>query len=101
MVIQAEHFKADIATPKGNDVSSFDLEMLCSNDNDDDFFHIMCHVDPNLKTKIERGEFTDLEKLLAKNGETWSEDKRVELVNWGRSTYFTPVQDCETKITSV
>ena len=35
--------------------------------NDDAFFHITCHIDPNLRGKIERGEYVDLEKLLPRN----------------------------------
>ena len=29
--------------------------------------HIVCHVEPNLRQKIERGEFVELEKLLPKD----------------------------------
>ena len=31
---------------------------------DDDFFHLICHIDQNLKEKIERGDYVDLDKLL-------------------------------------
>ena len=34
---------------------------------DDDFFHITCHIDSSLRTKIENGEFVDLDKLLPKD----------------------------------
>ena len=34
---------------------------------DDDFFHLICHVDPALKTKIENGEYVDLDKLLPRD----------------------------------
>ena len=33
---------------------------------DDDFFHLMCHVDSALISKIEKGEFVDLDKLIPK-----------------------------------
>ena len=33
---------------------------------DDDFFHLTCHIEPNLIHKIEKGEFVELEKLLPK-----------------------------------
>ena len=34
---------------------------------DEDFFQLMCHVEPGLRVKIENGEFVDLEKLLPKD----------------------------------
>ena len=33
----------------------------------EDFFQLMCHVDASLRSKIENGEFVDLEKLLPKD----------------------------------
>ena len=30
-------------------------------------FHLTCHIEPNLKRKIENGEFIDLDKLLPKD----------------------------------
>ena len=33
---------------------------------DDDFFHITCHIDKALREKIERGDFVELEKLIQK-----------------------------------
>ena len=36
-------------------------------DTDDDFFHVTCHVDPQLKERIEAGQFIELEKLLPKD----------------------------------
>ena len=55
-VIEVERFKASVAPPKG---------MI--DDNDDDFFHVTCHVDANIIQKIEKGEFVDLDKLLPKD----------------------------------
>ena len=34
---------------------------------DDDFFHLTCHVDSALRSKIEKGEFVDLDRLLPKD----------------------------------
>ena len=31
------------------------------------FFHVTCHVEPALKSKIQNGEFIELEKLLPRN----------------------------------
>ena len=34
---------------------------------DDDFFHLTCHIDPQLRAKIEKGDFVDLDRLLPKD----------------------------------
>ena len=90
IILQAEQFKAQVAAPKGRTdfISSNvqvppEIEMLRQNDNDNDFFHITCHIDENLKLKIEKGEFIDLEKLIAKDNGTkmLTKESRVELVN--------------------
>ena len=69
---------------------------------DDEFFHLMCHVEPNLKQKIERGEFVDLEKLLMKDKFKNSNNvsQRMELVSRGGETFIIPV-DSGSKITNV
>ena len=50
---------------------------------------LSCHVDPGLKSKIQKGEFVELEKLLPKN-KRLSNDNRMELVFRGGRSYFTP-----------
>ena len=58
-------------------------------DYNDNFFHITCDIDPSLRSKIEKGEFIELDKLLPKDKyATKSEDQRVELVNRDGSTFF-------------
>ena len=55
MVVDAEHYKAHLAAPPGN----LNLNFLNQNNvvqplsgvSDDDFFHLMCHVDQGLKEK--------------------------------------------------
>ena len=51
-IVNAEHFKASIKKPTGNELS------------DDKFFHLTCHIDGQTISKIEHGEFVDLERLL-------------------------------------
>ena len=34
---------------------------------DDDFFHLTCHIDNNLREKIERGDYVDLDKLIPRD----------------------------------
>ena len=62
---------------------------------DDDFFHLMCHVNPTLFKKIEAGEFVDLDKLLPKErlsglGSKISDENRMEWVQRDRGTYLVP-----------
>ena len=70
---------------------------------DDEFFHLTCHVDPNLKQKIEHGEFVELEKLLVKDrfkssGQDFGQ--RMELVSRGGETFIMPA-DRDQKITNI
>ena len=108
MIIQAKQFRAQVTAPKGNEINVQnkyvlppEIELLRQNDNDDDFFHITCHVDPGLKSKIERGEFVELDKLFSKEGAMLNDAKKIELVNRGGTTFFAPVQDKDTKISSI
>ena len=76
-------------------------------DDDDEFFHVTCHITGNLRSKIAKGEYVDLEQLLPKSkgaggyvlvGEH-TEESRVELVTRDGHTYFKPVK--ETQITGL
>ena len=62
MVVEAEQYKATIKKPQGNDTDNDNVNL-----SDDDFFHLVCHVDGNLRQKIEKGQFVDLEKLLPRD----------------------------------
>ena len=80
-----------------NDESNLqkDLGMLDigSGVSDDEFFHLMCHIEPNLIHKIEKGEFVELEKLLPKDKIGGSKDEgRLEWVQRDGGTYLVPVQ---------
>ena len=109
ILLQAERFRANIASPKGNEqVGNFVNGVVCppiypaGDEGDDDFFHVTCHIDGNLKEKIERGEFVDLERLLPKDRNSFiGEDKRMELVSKDGMTYFSPVQDRGSRISSI
>ena len=95
-ILQAEKFKEAVKQP-GNDQCFVFGNM--SGRTDDDFFHLMCHIDSALKTKIERGEYVDLEKLLPKDG--LHNDNRLEWVHQEGSTFLAPVSQRETKISNV
>ena len=59
MIIEAEQFKATVAPPKTG--MEIDVDKIISQirsslvDVDDEFFHITCHIDPQLKEKIQKG----------------------------------------------
>ena len=85
-ILDAECFKAAIEKPQGNygimnQFRGVDQMMMTSpvpqllstpppvigtGCSDDDFFHLTSHIDKNLKAKIEKGEFVDLDRLLPK-----------------------------------
>ena len=93
MILNSEHFKASVAAPQGkhneffvnpNDTDQNLLQrvkQLLEDENDDEFFHLTCHVEPSLRQKIERGEYVDLEKLLPwdRFPHRWSEDCKIEM----------------------
>ena len=79
LIIQVEQFKASVNDPPPQGTQAYpehDKEKLtpqCVENNayfqedvkdDDDYFHLTCHVDSSLVSKIERGEFVELEKLV-------------------------------------
>ena len=67
---------------------------------DDDFFHLMCHVDQSLVSKIEKGEFVDLERLLPKErlSGRLSGEQKLEWVRTEEGTYLVPSNDKTMKI---
>ena len=126
LILDAEHFKASITAPRGKETlgnefidqnvnQSDDMrrvagptvfpttQCLPTVDNDDDFFHLTCHIDPTLRSKIERGDFMDLEKLLPKTRfpHRIGEDNRMEMVNREGMTYFVPISDHDNSINGI
>ena len=67
MILQGERNRAALELPKGKAEQNLGTASTQKGLSDDEFFHLTCHVDPNLKSKIERGEYIDLEKLLFKD----------------------------------
>ena len=108
-IIQAEKFKAAVDKPPGrNFFASDSIEMdgqvgqppifiprVVGEGISDDFFHLTCHIDTTLKTKIEKGQFVDLDKLLPKD--IWSEGghsngTKLEWVQSEGNTYLVPAK---------
>ena len=107
-IIEAEKFKASIAVPKtgnGEFLSSDQVQKLldlANNLQDDEFYHITCHVESKLKQKIAKGEYVKLEVLIPKTrNQVIKEDDRLQqFVTKSGSTYWAP-PDREVKIGNV
>ena len=112
-ILEAEKFKAVIAEPGRHSPDPLITQRNsgdCNNEfgmipnigqgvSDDFFFHLTCHIHPNLIHKIERGEFVELEKLLPKDKFHKSDD-RLEWVQRDGSTFLVPATKDE-KISSL
>ena len=132
LILDSERLKATVNLPRGKDYVNTSYERNYDNqapitgksngqgdgtlvfpasqclptmdkDNDDDFFHLTCHIEPNLRSKIEKGEFVVLDKLLPKNhlSHKLEDDNRMEIVNRDRMTYFVPASDCDNTINGI
>ena len=118
IILHAEKYKENTNLPRGNAYNVFtgnEVDHRNEQTNqinrpmgtgsqgisDDEFFHLTCHVDSNLKAKIEKGEYIDLEKLLVKDKfKNQNVGQRMELVTKGGETFIMPV-DKESKISNV
>ena len=118
LLVQAEKFKARVEAPKGNfsdmlipydydglrsrfvrpeGLAPIDSEILFLRnlDQDDEFFHVTSQIEPTLKTKIERGEFIELERLLPRdrNNRSGSEEinkQLFQLITQGTNNFLEP-----------
>ena len=77
-------------------------------DDDDEFFHVTCHIDPGLRAKIERGEYIKLEKLLPKDrvstGGHVNDDEHpncLELVSQGAHHFIAPYCERTVRISGI
>ena len=111
LILESEKFNADTVLPPGEKIDNnienrFFLGVGQPNNqvgiiDDDDFFHVTCHIDKSLALKIERGEYVDLEKLLTRDRFRRRESDRLEFVSREGHMYLTPVQDRDQKINGI
>ena len=99
-VLDAERYKASL-NPKGKEASV--VKQLTE---DDEFFHITCHVEESLRAKCARGEFIELEKLLPKmklhgKKSEAAYDQRYEIVSKDGHAYVVPFTDKDNKISNI
>ena len=109
-ILDAERFKATLQQPvpgiKFNNIPNnarCDLDQIKQlrylDSEDDEFFHTTCHIDPQMRAKIEKGDFVELEKLLQRKLMLDPEqDGRMHLVNRDGVSYFVKAIDRDTKI---
>ena len=95
IVINAEQFKAKLQPPKGESYVDFAKVVKALTDDDDEFFHVTCHIESGLKSKIARGDFIDLEQLLSKEKTMSYDESKVELVSKGGHTFFKPIRETQ------
>ena len=100
LILEAEQFKANVEQPQGTyDTTNTSVDKVT----DDDFFHLVCHVDIATRNKIEKGEFVDLEKLLPHDKLKRPQAEGSTRLGWwqkGADTYLAPVEK-DRKITNV
>ena len=123
LVVEAEQFHAAIeGPPKGTNLINFlhdngntgncvpipvlvnkKLDVIQGTDDkdDDEYFHLTCHVDDVMISKIERGEFVELERLLPKRRSKTGDENRLEWVNKDGMTYLAPTHDREQRINNI
>ena len=97
-VLNAEQFKAEVAAPKGRnpfDPINFGVQMVDHrvSDSDGDFFRMTKHIDDSIRDKIRKGEFIELEKLLAKSRDSRDKSKCIEVVNRDGNEYLVMNKD--------
>ena len=106
-IVTAEKNKAELEIPRGKEDLIFpsqSIEMgkvpcvdFTVSDQDGDFFNINCHIDDNLKEKIERGEYVALEKLLFKLRQSLrgpeDEEDKIEVIKKNGLSYRIPTSN--------
>ena len=103
---EAEQYSAMVEPPPKGNKAQFDINLVkraeADDHNDDNYFHLTCHVDKSLKSKIEQGEYIDLERLIPKRKTRGGiDDSRLEWVTRDGMTYLAPAQDKECQINGI
>ena len=105
--MEAEQFKASVHPPKGIDEDPIakikEFIKSITDNQDDDFFHLTCHIDSILKGRIEKGEFVDLDRLLPKTRtQIMNDDQRMQqfVDKSNGATYWGPPEK-DSRITNI
>ena len=103
-IIEAERNKAELIHPQGMSIKDINIPpnvQMTVVDTDDDFLHIVCHIEPQLVIKIQKGEFVELEKLLQKPEHLrYEEDSKKIVIEKEGERFCVPCKK-ENKISNV
>ena len=78
------------------------MKRLLLQTEDDQFFHLMCHVDESLRDKISQGGFVDLQRLLpCTRFQSASEEQKMQFVNKNIASYWIPAETDQQKISGI
>ena len=94
MIKEAELGKAEIYKPPGKLTGSV-VHNMSQAEMDEEFFHSSSHVDATLVTKIIKGEYVDLHKLLPKE-KILHDEGELQLLHKEGNTFFALVSEKET-----
>ena len=113
LVVDSERHRATVNVPQGESISNSGVtepgtsypspldnsihskvktkQAEWTQDTDDEFFHITCHIELAMREKIEAGGFVDLERLLPKpKGKPSANEHKMDLVFQDGHSYFVP-----------
>ena len=80
------------------------LKVKYDDEDDDQFFHVTCHIDSSLRAKIAKGVFVELDKLLSKTRnqimQGSQEQEGIEVIRNG-SSYVLPPISKESRINNI
>ena len=101
-----DKLKSKFVTQEGLAPLDSEIMFLRNFDQDDEFFHITSQIEPGLRSKIERGEFITLERLLPKDrfGNKWADElnkQLFQLITQGTKSYLEPPQVKTGKISNI
>ena len=88
--------------PFGVNTHQGENERISTGLSDDDFFHLTCFIEPSLISKIEKGEFVELEKLLPKpRNKRRGNDNLMQWVHRDGETFLAPAGDGDRAISGI
>ena len=103
-----EKLRTKFVRPEGLAPIDSEILFLRNFDQDDEFFHVTSQIEPALRSKIEQGEYIDLERLLPKDrnsgakGATEDLNRQLyQLITQGTNTFVDPPVQRSGKITNI
>ena len=96
-VINAEKYKAILNVQPGKSNPEHSIH-----DIDDKFFHISCHIDQALMDKCHKGEYVELDKLLAKlKIDRYDREEKIDIIKKEGQSYLVTSKDKDVRINNV